>query len=195
MKKVYHTRKTRVKRHGAELPARYYENTRHRIEPLLLSPGEYARAIRSFVVVCVDALIVNRSKRTVFLAKRQAKPAQGMWWYIGGRVLAGETFERSIVRCFERETSLSVSMIRFEPANAQDFFWDTRQQRPQNAGLHSLGFIFSLELTEQERRAVAHSLDPHEYHAKSGLREFSRRELVREKIHPAVIETYDRIFS
>lgn len=40
-------------------------------------------------IACVDLVI--KSDYGILLGKRRNKPAQGKWWFMGGRVLKGET--------------------------------------------------------------------------------------------------------
>ncbi len=63
-------------------------------EERYLSEHDYANAIQSLVVVCTDIVIINREEKRIYLAYRKAKPMNNYWW-IGGRMRAGETKEES----------------------------------------------------------------------------------------------------
>lgn len=176
-------------------PSSYRQPGIPRFKQIHFTEKEYSKITQSMIIVCTDALIINRSKKTVFLAKRRAKPAAGEWWYIGGRTFAGETFEASIQRCFKRETGLKIPASRFKFINTQVFIFNERQQKPQNLGYHAIGFDFIIELTPKERIKISSSLDTAEYKEGVGLKEFSRKELVKNRVHPAILESYDRIFK
>lgn len=66
------------------------------VQPLYLPDDEYARALDTFVIVCVDIAIVNPNGQMI-LGKRQQEP-HADWWIIGGRMWAGETFETTASR-------------------------------------------------------------------------------------------------
>ncbi len=176
-------------------PSNYRQRGNSRFAPIRFSEKEYSKITQSLALVCTDALIIDRKKQTVFLAKRRAKPAAGQWWYIGGRTFAGETFEESVRRCFERETGLKLSTSRFKFINIQNFIFNERQQKPQNLGYHAIGFDFVVELTQKERARAASSLDTAEYKEGAGLKEFSRQDLIKMRVHPAILESYDRVFK
>ena len=72
-----------------------------------LTEEEYEKSLRAFVILCTDILIIDKNKKTIYLAKRKAKPMNG-WWFIGGRMYANETKEESAVRCFKRETDIDI---------------------------------------------------------------------------------------
>jgi len=194
--KRYHAAKIKANKYNLiKEPALYSQHKPHNFEPIRFSDKEYAKITQSLVIACTDALIIDRKKQTVFLAKRRAKPAANKWWYIGGRTFAGETPKESIQRCFKRETKLKLPICRFKFINTQVFICNERQQYPQNLGYHAISFAFIVELTSKERIKVASSLDTAEYQTGFGLKEFSRKELVEERVHPAILESYDRVFK
>ena len=155
---------------------------------------EYSHALDMFVIVCVDALIINRAKRTIYLAPRKAKPMQG-WWVIGGRVRAGEKEQDAMRRKFLQETSVDVDPARFEFLRMNRYFWKDREQEPQGNGSDNLAYSFAIELTGQELQQVSKNLEKREYEASGGLREFTREELLQEGAHEAIIDLYDQIFK
>ncbi|TSC79454.1 MAG: hypothetical protein G01um101429_441 [Parcubacteria group bacterium Gr01-1014_29] len=154
----------------------------------------YSHALDMFVIVCVDAVLVNREHKTIYLARRRAKPMQG-WWVVGGRMRAGEKEQDAIRRKFLQETSVDVDPARFEFLRMNRYFWKDRQQEPQENGNDSLAYTFAIELTKQELRQVSENLERNEYEASGGLREFTREELIEEGIHEAIIDLYDQIYK
>ncbi len=195
MKRYHYVKINANKRDLIKEPTRYNQQKPYYFKPIRFSDKEYAKIMQSLIIVCTDALIIDCKKQTIFLAKRRAKPAAGEWWYIGGRTFAGETFKESVQRCFKRETKLKLPISRFKFINTQVFIFNERQQYPQNLGYHAISFVFVVELTSKERIKVASSLGTAEYKTGTGLKKFSRQELVKERVHPAIIESYDRVFK
>lgn len=175
-------------------PKLYIEDAHHNMSSKSMTDQEYANALEVFVVVCVDVVLVNRARKTVYLARRKAKPMQG-WWVIGGRIRAGEIEHNAMHRKFLQETSVDVEPARFEFLRMNRYFWKDREQDPQNKGTDALAYTFAVELTDEELRTVSENLEKYEYEAGSGLREFTRYELLQEGAHEAVIDMYDQAFK
>lgn len=146
------------------------------------------------IIVCTDAVIINRDRRTIYLAKRAIKPMQGLWW-IGGRRLPGESAISSMQRCFKRETGLDIHSVHFTLVDIAEYLWKDRQQAPQDAGSHNLCHTFAVELSDTELEQAKSGLEKQEYEPRFGLREFSRTDLVRAKVHQVILDVYDKIFS
>lgn len=168
----------------------YAQNPRRRIKLVRLPKNVYDQAMQSFIVVCTDVVFVNRKRKTIFLAYRNAKPASNQWWYVGGRRFAGEDPFESIQRCVKRETTLTLKTKRFRFVRFQEFYWNKRKQPLK----HDFDFVFSAELNERELKTAAKNLDPEEYKSERGFREFSKKDLIAERVHPAIIDTYNQIF-
>lgn len=168
-------------------PAIYIEKGFTGMEKVFLPDDEYARAIEAFIVTCVDTIIVDRHAKKVYLPKRRSKPAQDLWWVIGGRRKTGITAREAMQEIFKRETSLEIPLERFVFITIAEYFWSNRQQQPQKKGVHMQGYTFTLELTQEELATVAKNLDPKEYYAELGLRVFTLEELQDGSHHPAVV--------
>src|SRR3989344_5904995 len=94
-------------------PVIYIEKDFTGMEKVFLPDDEYARAIEAFIVTCVDTVIVDRHTKKVYLPKRRSKPAQDLWWMIGGRRKTGITAREAMQEIFKRETSLQITLERF----------------------------------------------------------------------------------
>lgn len=57
-------------------------------------------------IACVDAIVVRNG--SFLLVKRTNKPAQGAWWFPGGRVLKGEFLVDAVKRKVKEEIGLDV---------------------------------------------------------------------------------------
>jgi len=171
----------------------YEEKGRIKREPEFLEEEVYNAAMRSFVVVCTDAIIFSRKEKAIYLAKRRIRPMKD-WWVIGGRSFTGELPEESIARCFERETDLKLPKKRFKMFCINRYLWKDRQQEPQEMGSDNLAYTFVVELSEKEIKAVSGKLNKEEYED-IGLEKFDLKRLRREKVHPMIISAYKQIFN
>ena len=159
-----------------------------------LLESDYANAIQSLVVVCTDVVIIDRAKKLIYLAYRKAKPMNSYWW-IGGRMKAGETKEESAIRCVMRETGVDLSQESLSFVALLDFRFKDRQQIPQTISCHTLSYVFSVELTAEEIASAALHLDTDEYESDISLQGYTREELVSKNVFPAVLDVYDTIFQ
>jgi ADP-ribose pyrophosphatase YjhB (NUDIX family) len=173
-------------------PKSYVENA-HSMLKVFLSDETYAEAISAMVFVTSDAVIVNRERKTFYLAKRRALPMAG-WWWIGGRVYSSEPANKAIARIFKRETELDIPANRFKFMLMQRYIWSTRQQEPQEVGSDCLSYIHIVELYESEIESACANLDPKEYDASVGLQEFTRDELAEINAHDAIQDMYITVF-
>ena len=170
----------------------YVESGYQSIPYLRLSDEEYGRTLQSIVVACTDIVPIDSEQKTIYLAPRQAKPMQG-WWLIGGKMIPGDSIEASAAKNLERETSLTVAPERLTLHAVFNYMWKDRSQQPSDIGCHMLGHTFSIELTPQEIEFVSQNLEKNEY-KKGGLSSFDRQRLVKEKVFPAILDLYDKIF-
>lgn len=66
----------------------------------------YQKIHDSVPIACIDVAIVNKNR--VLLCKRTNKPAQGQFWFPGGRVYKGETLAEAVSRKTLQETGLNI---------------------------------------------------------------------------------------
>ena len=175
------------------LPKLYVEDPTHRMERTFLNEETYEQAMRAMIIVCTDTVIMNRKRKTIYLAKRAIKPMQGLWW-IGGRRLTGENALSSVHRCFRRETGLDLHAMRFALVDIAEYLWQDRQQQPQNVGSHNLCHTFAVELNNTELKQAKSGLEKQEYESGFGLKEFGRYDLVQNEVHQVILDVYDKIF-
>lgn len=180
--------------HGICQPKHYIEDSSYQMPGRMWDDVSYSHVLDMFVIVCVDVVLVNHERKTIYLARRRAKPMQG-WWVIGGRMQAGEQERDAMHRKFLQETSVDVDSARFEFLCMNRYFWKDRQQEPQENGADSLAYTFIVELMEEELKQAAENLEKREYEASGGLREFTRDELLQEGAHEAIIDLYDQVFK
>lgn len=176
-----------------DTPKRYTEAGTKLFKAVLLSDELYAQAIDAFIVVCTDFVPVNRTKKVIYLAKRSVQPARGVWRF-GGRQRTGEGIQESCVRLAKRELDLTIAPERFVYLLANEDVWAVRKHEPTDNPFHGFDHVFSIELSEEEIKHAAAHLDPKEYDAEFGIQAYDRERLLKEEVHPQLIDMYDTLF-
>ena len=106
---------------------------------------------------------------------------------------AFETKEDSVVRCFKRETGVSVPHDLFTCVALCDHRFKDRQQEPQTIGCHTISYVFTLSIENIDSNLIF--LDKNEYESGETLKPFSREDLVRENVFPSILDVYDTLFT
>jgi len=164
--------------------------TAQRIE----SNEEFSRALSSFPIVGIDILLVNFDRKTVYLAERRARPLKGSRWFIGGRILTGETPEVAASRIFKRETGQVLDPGKLAFLFQARYFLKDREQEPHDAGTDAFSFTFSLAVNDDEIAKIRTGLDPKEYESGAGLEEFDSARLDSDEVLTPVVSAFDSIF-
>lgn len=171
----------------------YTESGYKTIPPVYLPDDQYARLLQCVVVACTDIVPINVDRKMVYLARRISKPGTG-WWWIGGRMSPEETKEEAAARNFKRETRLAVRQDRLKLVAIYDTRTRDRAQKPQHIGCHTVGYTFTLEVTDSEADAISRGLDEKEYDRAIGLVAFDREQLVREHVAKPIMDLFHHIF-
>jgi hypothetical protein len=175
-------------------PRLFVEDPFHQMEQGEFLPLElHRRVLDSRINVCADIVIIDRAEKKFYLLARILKPAPWLWW-IGGGVRAGQNENDAAAQIFKRETGLDLPRERFQFVEMHRMLWAERQEEPQENGRDDLAYMFALELHEDERRVAAAGLENGEYDRGRGLHGFTRPELISERVHALILETYDVIF-
>ena len=175
-----------------EKPRLYIEDLSHEIDSIPLPLDLYRESSGGYIKVCADVVFANSCRRTIYLARRTIKPAQGHWWIIGGRMYPGEREEVAARRHLRDDTGLDLSQDRFRYVTINRYWWKDRQEDPQEKGCDHLAYTFVVEPTSEELVRV--QLRPTEYNLGDGLQEFDRERLVKEGIDEGILDVYDQIF-
>lgn len=74
-----------------------------------IEPEFYTRIRAVIPTVCVDLLVTNQQGEYL-LVKRTQAPAKGSWWFPGGRILKGETWNDACLRKAREELGLELRL-------------------------------------------------------------------------------------
>ena len=94
---------------------------------MLIENELYDKIREVLPTVCVDLLVTNEQKEYL-LAKRTEKPAKGSWWFPGGRIHKGETWQECARRKGKEELGIDLpigNIISVENYFADDADWHT----------------------------------------------------------------------
>jgi len=71
----------------------------------------FNQIIKLLPIASVEAII--KKDNTLLFLKRNNPPVKGEWWFPGGRIKKGETFQEALYREIKEETGLMIDIIRF----------------------------------------------------------------------------------
>jgi len=92
----------------------------------MIPPVLYDQIVALMPIPSVEAMIL-RGNSLLFL-RRKNSPLRGEWWFPGGRIRKGETFEKTLFRKVKEETGLSVETVRLSASTTEFFPRDTIYQ-------------------------------------------------------------------
>eukprot|EP01062_Namystynia_karyoxenos_P036495 TRINITY_DN26588_c1_g1_i1.p1 TRINITY_DN26588_c1_g1~~TRINITY_DN26588_c1_g1_i1.p1 ORF type:complete len:232 (+),score=71.21 TRINITY_DN26588_c1_g1_i1:80-775(+) len=135
---------------GAEGRLPHYETGQYTPNKTFLSDEEYSRALDALVKGCADVLLLSADGERVMLGKRKVEP-QPDWWFIGGRMKAGETPEAACARNARRETKLAgLTPDRVRIVACHSMLWQFRKQEPAGNGTADLAVVGVIHLSDAE---------------------------------------------
>jgi len=107
----------------------------------------YEEILNAVPFVCVDIVIKNED--SFFLAKRKNKPAQGQWFFPGGRVLKNEKLEDAAIRKIQQETGLNAKIEKILGVDETIF-----PDGPFGGSVHSVNVVFLANVTNASKTVV-----------------------------------------
>lgn len=125
-----------------------------------LADKAYGEALDSIVKGCTDLLVTSADGSEVLVGRRNVHP-QPDWWFVGGRMMPGDTPASSCARILKRELGLDVPAGRIRFVCAASLAWDRRVQAPAENGTCDVQLVLSTQLTQDEAARVR--LDAEEY--------------------------------
>ncbi|KAF5833277.1 hypothetical protein DUNSADRAFT_10477 [Dunaliella salina] len=123
---------------------------------------EYGRALDTFVKGCADVILRDGATKEVLILKRIVHP-QPDWWFMGGRMRAGETPQQAAAKNVKRETGMDIAPDRFRAVCAASYLWSMRKQAPSDNGTADIVVVQSAEITGPERDIASKDWDTEEY--------------------------------
>jgi len=127
-----------------------------------LEDAEYSRALDTFVKGCADVILRDATTKEILIMKRIVHP-QPDWWFLGGRMRAGETPQQAAAKNVKRETGLTIDPSRFRGVCYASYLWQFRKQEPSGNGTADIAVVQTAEVSGEERAAI--TADPAEYSA------------------------------
>src|SRR5665647_1144978 len=79
----------------------------------------YDQIMQLLPIASVEAVIVIGG--SLLFLKRKNNPAVGQWWFPGGRIHIGDSFEETLLREVKEETGLEIESYRFIKAYSRVF--------------------------------------------------------------------------
>ena len=79
----------------------------------------YDQIMQLMPIPSVEAVIIM--KGSLLFLRRKNNPASGQWWFAGGRIHKGESFEETLHREVKEETGLEIESYRFIKAYSRVF--------------------------------------------------------------------------
>lgn len=75
----------------------------------LLDAKTYHDFVQNMPIVCVDVALTRSSDGHVLLVRRHSEPVKGLYWWVGGRLLLGESFAEAAVRKVSKELGVDAT--------------------------------------------------------------------------------------
>eukprot|EP00302_Diacronema_sp_CCMP2436_P039747 CAMPEP_0180018024 /NCGR_PEP_ID=MMETSP0984-20121128/20212_1 /TAXON_ID=483367 /ORGANISM="non described non described, Strain CCMP 2436" /LENGTH=229 /DNA_ID=CAMNT_0021941183 /DNA_START=1 /DNA_END=690 /DNA_ORIENTATION=- len=148
-----------------------------------LADKEYGEALDSIVKGCTDLLVTSADGSRVLLGKRNVHP-QPDWWFIGGRMMPGDTPATPSARILKRELGLEVGPERIRFVCATTLVWAMRVQDPATNGTCDVQLVLTTRLSADEAGRV--KLDAQEYTTSEWLPVEAVANAAESKYHPAL---------
>lgn len=105
-----------------------------------LTNEEYSKVLDNIVITCVDVIVMYIDE--VLLIKRKIDPRKDHWWYIGGRMLPGESPIETANRKLRDEAGIISDSSKFIYLNTYSTHFNYREQEPKENGSHTVNITY-----------------------------------------------------
>ena len=102
----------------------------------------YKEISKIMPIPCVDLLVTDREEK-VLLVKRKNEPAEGQWWFPGGRVYYGESRQAAAIRKLKEECGLVAN--DFAEMGTYDVMLNLQKMKGMSHGITTL---FSMKVLD-----------------------------------------------
>ncbi len=103
----------------------------------ILEKHFYEKIRKHMPTACVDLLVTN-DQGQYLVALRKEAPAQGLWWFPGGRIYKGETIEHTALRKGKEELGVDLELGKFISIEETIFEEDD---------LHTINLVYHMKYT------------------------------------------------
>ena|SRR3989338_6091912 len=103
----------------------------------------YKKFIYLMPICCVD--IILKAGNSVYLFKRSYSPAKDEWWFIGGRVLKGESLKDAAIRKMKEEVGVETGTLRMVGVYENFFLTSRFDSKKRKIGTHAISVCFVAE--------------------------------------------------
>jgi len=111
-------------------------------------PAElYQQIHASIPIACVDFIL--KKDNSFLLAKRNNKPAQGQWFFPGGRIMKGETLEDAVKRKAKEEVGVEVTIGKMLGVEETLF-----PDGPFEGSTHTINIVFLVSPIDRDDEIV-----------------------------------------
>ena len=115
----------------------------------------YGQLCALTVVCCVDVVLQRTRDKKLLLFLRRDAPAAGIWWWPGGRLFKGESFQDCALRKIKEETggryriSKVVGIVGVWNTFFPDSAWDA-DRSPERAGTQTVNVVMMCATDDDE---------------------------------------------
>lgn len=114
---------------------------------MFLDHETFRTVVGSTPLVSID-LVVENGRREILLGQRVNRPAEGMWFVPGGRIMKGESLDSAFRRIVNEELGVDVERSEAAWLGVYEHFYDDSVFGDE-PGTHYVVLAYSLELEIQ----------------------------------------------
>lgn len=104
----------------------------------------FSQCIEHMPQVCVEVVVENEGE--ILLAKRSNEPAEGEWFWPGGRLFKGERLAEAAHRVADEELGMQIEILRRLGVYAH--FWETSAEKGRPSR-HTVNVVFHVAPTDR----------------------------------------------